>query len=379
MLAQGVMNFTVILTDYSFNLTSTQSASVRRNDLPFLNQLYNDVTSVRLFLVIIGFILILFLTFVIPNFSDNRYLFLLSYAIVVGKFLIPVWFLMGIEKSHIITYANTISRLITYSLIFTLVKSKGDYIIINLLWATGEIIIGLIGISFIKKNYKISTNLTFKWKPIQVQLHDGWAVFSTNALNALYINSNLFILSIFANGQILGSYAVAEKVMLLIKQIYGVLTQATYPYACRLAVVSQKEFNRFLTYEFYSCLIIFTGLGLLCFGEANTLIKFIVGKENSEAASLLRYLSFIPLIISLNLPAYQTLVINRFNRSYLPIIGVGAILNLLLNFLLVPLYLAIGTTISIAITEIFITVGLHVILFNKHTDKRLSLLPQKLF
>ena len=373
-LAQTVMNFTTILTEYGFNLTSTQAVSVNRDDMPFLDRIYAEVLTTRFFLVLIGLLLIVGLTYVVPIFSAYRTLFLLSYTIVIGRSLLPTWFFMGIEKMQIMTYFNVVSRLIAYSGIFLFIHQISDFYYINLIWGIGDIVVGIYCVFFLRRRFQLITRFVLRRQIIFTQLREGWAIFLTNGLNAFYMNSGLLILSLFATERLLGLYAVAEKIMLLGKQLFGVITQATYPHACRLAAQSQATFTRFLQVEFYGCVVLFTAVGLGFFFFADPIVAVFVGQAEPQTADILRYLAFVPLIVSLNLPPYHAMVVHQFKKSYLTIIGLGALLNVIVNFALVPIYLTGGTIAAIFATELFVTVSFHVVLYRWHPRYRMQYL-----
>jgi PST family polysaccharide transporter len=92
----------------------------------------------------------------------------------------------------------------------------------------------------------------------------------------------------------------------------------------------------------------------------------VTGHYIPEVRLLLQLISFIPMIICINIPAFQTLLAYNLQKSYMIILVLGSLLNILLNILLANLYSANGTAIALIITEIFITVGLYFILKARH-------------
>ena len=106
----------------------------------------------------------------------------------------------------------------------------------------------------------------------------------------------------------------------------------------------------FLLMIFLGCCILF-----LFSGE---IIHLFIDYENPIPVLLLRWLSFVPLIICLNIPAYQVLLAFKHTKSYVHILTLGTVVNLISDILLVNVLGATGTAISIIITELFITAGL---------------------
>jgi len=84
-------------------------------------------------------------------------------------------------------------------------------------------------------------------------------------------------------------------------------------------------------------------------------------------------LSLVPIIVCLNIPAYQLLLAFDHKKSYLWILTLGTIVNLGANVLLAKLWEAPGTVVAIIITEIFITIGLNRELYKNNLTEYIKL------
>jgi O-antigen/teichoic acid export membrane protein len=63
-------------------------------------------------------------------------------------------------------------------------------------------------------------------------------------------------------------------------------------------------------------------------------------------------------------PAVQILLGRSLDKSFLKAVLVGAIMDLILNFSLVPFFSYIGSCISVGITELFVTSFLYFEVFK---------------
>jgi PST family polysaccharide transporter len=77
-------------------------------------------------------------------------------------------------------------------------------------------------------------------------------------------------------------------------------------------------------------------------------------------------MAFVPFVVALNIPAYQTLLAFNFQKSYMSVLLAGSLLNILLNIILSNLFSMMGTAWSVIVTELFITCGLYIILQRNH-------------
>jgi PST family polysaccharide transporter len=61
----------------------------------------------------------------------------------------------------------------------------------------------------------------------------------------------------------------------------------------------------------------------------------------------------------MNIPATLVLLAANGKKSFLRIVMIGTVINLTFNIILVQIWDAMGTVISILVTELFITAGLY--------------------
>lgn len=74
-------------------------------------------------------------------------------------------------------------------------------------------------------------------------------------------------------------------------------------------------------------------------------------------------MSFIPLVIGVNIAAYQTLLIYNYKRAFSIIMISASMLNICLNVVLGKKLGGLGTVYTIAITEIYVLITMNIYLF----------------
>ena len=157
----------------------------------------------------------------------------------------------------------------------------------------------------------------------------------------------------------MGYYSIAEKIFFAIRQVLGVFSQVIYPQVCQIAQRSKDQTAGFFKKIYQPFLWIFTAGSGIVFIFSHQITQIFVGNESDLPGLLLRMLSLVPIIVCLNIPAYQILLGFNLKDSYLRILTLGAIINIGLNIFLANLWGAVGTAIAIIITELFITIGLN--------------------
>ncbi len=355
-LAQAFFSYQIIITDFSFNLTSSAAIALNRNDQAAVSRIFSETFSIKLALIILMFIVLQLLIFVIPVFQEEKLLFNLGFILVLGQAMLPAWFFQGIEKIQFLTYINLVTKAICLVLVFVLIRDRGDYIYILALNGLGNFLSAFICLVLIITRFKVSYSLP-KLISVKKQIQEGLNIFYSSILVNVYINSNIIILSYFVGKDTLGMYGVAEKVIQTIRSVLVVFYQATYPQVLLLKAKGIEALNAYYKKAFYPFLLFIIGGTSICFVFPDFILTFLTGNTNDEMAFYLRLFSVVPFIVALNIPPNQLLLIFHEKKMFFQVIFGGTILNIMLNVCLSYLLSATGTIISIIVTELFITLA----------------------
>lgn len=364
--AQAVAAYFITMVDYGFNISATRSIAFNKNNKNKIGEIVGRVLVTKTILCFFSFLILIVLVTLINQFSQEQPLFLLSFTLVIGQVYFPVWFFQGLEKMHYQTWLNALAKIVFALLVFSLVHDISDYIYVNLLLGASNFLAGIISIGIIWRKFKISISISAGYFNIIKELKEGWHLFISSFTVFVSTNSNLLILGFFANPVVLGYYSIAEKLYMFLRAIAIVLYQGIYPRVCLLANESFAKLLKFLRQFVRVVILIFLPVCFFTFILADEIIFYFAGDYVPTSALLLRILSFAPLIAALNIPACQTLLAYDFKKSYATVSVSGAIINLLLNFILIPLFMAFGAAISALITEILVTMLLYVFLNKYH-------------
>lgn len=356
--AQMVMTYLSVVADYGFTLTATRDVALYKDDRSKISKIFFTVLTSKIIITAVLFILLILVGMLVP---DHFLLYLLGFTYVIGQSLFVSWFLQGIEKMHYITISTLIGRLIFVALVFILIDDKDDSIFYLLAFGIGNIISGVISIYMAVRACKLKFIIP-KRSDISYELKEGWQITVSSLTINSYFYSNVIILRFFTNDLTVGYYSIAERILFAVRQIITLFAQVVYPHVCRLAQKSKTEANAFIKQLYFPfLLLVFLGSCILFFFSKQIVYLFI-GNESLLPALLLRLLSFVPVIICLNIPAYQLLLAFDHKKHYVRVITLGTVVNLVTNISLVNVWGATGTAISIIITELFITAGLNIAL-----------------
>jgi PST family polysaccharide transporter len=363
--ASVLLTYFQMLTDYGFNLSATKEISVHRHDRGKVSEIFSSVMTIKAGLFLASIILMLVLTYSLPLFRADHVFYLATFSGLLGHVLFPIWYFQGVERMKYITYLNLASRTAVLVLLFLIIKEEGDYIKFAALNSGALILTGFLSLGIVLGDFGVRFVMP-KASRLRQSLAEGWHIFlSTFSVN-VYMNTNVLILKFFADDAAVGYYYVADRCVTALRSLASVIFQAIYPHVCARAQESKERFQMFFRRAGLPLFGLFFAAGLMLFLLAGPVVRFFTGEYVAEAVRALRILSFVPLIVALNIPAYQTLLVYGLKKSYSTVLISGSVLNIGLNLLLAPKYYGTGTALAVLLTEAYITLGLYLMIELKH-------------
>ncbi len=358
--AQSLMLLFVVFIDYGFNITATQKVTQNISNKENISQILSSVLSTKIVLLVASYLILAIIILSVPKFGMHWQLYVFTAGILIGQVLFPTWLFQGLQEMKYMLYFNSLIKIIFTILIFVFIKSPKDFIYVNLFTSIGSIFVGLWSIYFILNKFKLTIHIS-DFATIKQELIEGWKVFASNISIQTYMVANLIILGFIADDKTVGNFSIAEKVMMLLRLFLAIFSQVLYPHVCKLSE-SPNDMKRFYISRVYPSLVVLFCLCGILYILANPIILFITGsgilqKDFEEIVLLLQLLSFVPFIVGLNIPSVLTVLAYNKKDIFLKVNLTGVIINISLNFLLTPDFKAIGSAISIILTELFVTIA----------------------
>ena len=363
--AQGILQYFLLFTDYGFVLTGPR-AIASHNEKRERGIIFARIFFAKLFLLGLSTVVFVFgLSLVRLCYGVDYALYVILYLNVVGNVLFPIWFFQGIQQMRYITLANVLARLCSLLGLLMMVKNQGDYLWAAFYQSVVPIIAACVAWCILLKDYR-EVLVIPAYAQVRQTISYAWGIFvSTVAIN-LYTASSVVFLGIFANNTVVGYFSGAKKIIDNIMQLMMPVMQAVYPYVCGKTVNSKQNAISFLR----KLIIILGGsnfaLSLLLFVFADRIVFFLLGDGYGDSIDLLRIMAFLPFVISLsNIFGIQTMLNFGMQRIFSRILIGGAVFNIILVLPLTYWWLAHGTSLSIMVTEIVITLVMYAVL-RKH-------------
>jgi len=338
-----------LLIEFGSNLIGVKEVSAYRNATNYLKKYIGTLYQYRMFSTIILLGICIF-TFLILNVEAVFYFGLLS---LVAQLFNPIWFFQGLEDFKTINKIIIISKVLYVVLVFILVRKTEDYVYV----------VGILGFAntLVYAYYysKIPKVFSTSQKRLLSFVKKNQAIVISNFAITFYSNAPVFIISIFLGDFYTGIYKISDMIITVFRSYLGVFFNVSYPRYCYLLQEKWSEGIRYIRK--------ITGFNILFLGFVTTLLflLYIVGIDYfnietslKEGLSLSKYLCFLPIIIALNIPYYQTLLYFHKTKTLVNFSLFGAMAMFVLGTLLTWKFHLEGTIVSIYIVEMFITLAM---------------------
>ena len=322
--AQSFIIFFNILVSFGFGLSAVKEISIYRDNKDKLTEIFSSIMIIKIVLIVISFIILTVIVFSFQKFKEEAELFYLTFLIVIGQALFPIWYFQGLEKMQYVTIINVISKLIFTSAIFIFIHSVKDYLLVPLLNGLGFIIGGIISLWILFYKFKQKFKLQ-SFKTLWFYFKESSQFFYSRLAVSIYTSSNAFILGLFTNNTIVGYYSIAEKLYNAYTSFFQPIVQTLYPYIAKYKDI--KKFKKVYIFVLISNFILLLMLYII----APFLVKLISGKEVTESIEAFRYfLGVLIVVIPSILVGYPLLAALGYKGYANYSVVVGAVLHILI-------------------------------------------------
>jgi PST family polysaccharide transporter len=365
-LAAAVITYFSLLINYGFDLTATRSIARNPKDADNRNRVFSEILFAKMFLLAVSLVVFVPCLFYVKVLAQDKDLFVYTYIACFALVLTPNWLYQGMQELHQIALFNLVSKLLfTLSILFIVTKQQ-DYVFQPLILSVSQIFVGICSFLWALRKYQIRIHKV-KFTKIMELLWTEKMIFFSMIVVILYTTTNTIILGFVQSTREVAYYSAGWKLIMIIQTFVSVpLKLSLFPFVGESfgrsnndGVSKVKQILPFIT--------IFTALsGIFIWILAPWLIGLFYGSEFTQAATVLRILCFVPLVLALgDLFGIQTMINLKMDKQFFNITLSGAILSLGLNFLLAKQLGAIGTAWAWLLTEVCITLIMWCFLYSR--------------
>lgn len=309
----------------------------------------NSVTMLLTLLVFIGTVIL------VPEFAAEKELYVINGIGMVLNMFAITWLYNALEQYAYITVVNMIVKVVSLVLMFLLVKQPEDYILY------GAITVFASSASYVFNFVYATKFITLKKSgpyDFRVHMKPILRFFAMSAATSVYTNLDVVMLRFMQGNTEVGYYNAAIKVKTILVTLITSLGTVLLP---RLSYYVKKE----KIDDFYRMIgkavnfVVIAGLPMTIYfmlfaGES---IQFLAGKGYEGAVLPMIILMPTVLLIGLsNITGIQILTPQNLEQQVLNSIICGAVVDFLLNLVLIPRMASSGAALATTIAELVVLI-----------------------
>jgi len=348
-----------VLVEYGFGLSGSRKvALLKESEHEKLNQLFNNIISARILLLIVSFI-ILNIICILFAFNSQTYIsMLILFVMVIGTVFQLTWLFQGKQDMKFITIINATSRIISVILIFLFVKNANDIYLYCVLYSITLLLSSIISIIVARKKYNLKFSFA-KFADVIKEFKDGVYLFLSSAMTKIFSGFGITILGIFTTTSITGIFAAIYKIPYVLTMFFSPVSQAIYPFVSKEFANGEEVGKKCVKRIGIPIFIVFGVLSIFIIIFNKNIINLLFGSDYSKYSIIV-----IPLVVQFllaiinNFIGIQTLVANGKQRNYSKAFAIGCIAIVISNILLGKLYGIYGVSIAAPIGELLLTISL---------------------
>ena len=354
----GIYNYTFSVVSYfilfgilGFQMYGQREIAYSYNDQEKLNNIFWEIFWSRLFCVNIS--LFIFLVYV----SKTEYYFLYSIFVleIIANAIDISWFFYGTENFKTITIRNFIVKLIGVACIFLFVKNK-EHLSVYIFWNVFVLLVGNICLWPSLKG-KISKRLLPNRNCI-IHLKLAIIFFIPQCIDSVYMLMDKVMLGNLSTMTQVGLYGQADKI---IKMVVTIITSMGLVVSPRIAqCFSNGDQTGLKKYMLQSIQFIFSFGFPMIFGLAGIASSFSLwffGSEYNGVDQLIIMLTPVILFMGMNsVLGWQYLMTVKKEKKFIFSVSVGAIVNFILNMILISKYEAFGAAFASVMSMCVMTI-----------------------
>lgn len=374
--ARNLAQYFIILSFLGIPTYGLREISKVRNDKEKLSILYSELFCINGISTLIFLSVYILLIFLVPIYRERLVLFLIAGIGIFLNFFNNSWLYEGLEKFSYIAIRNIIFKAASFILLLIFVKSENDYInyaIITVVGTAGNYLINMIG---------VHRYVTFSFREINLLRHMKSIMYLVvvNLAIEIYSLIDVTMLGFMCNDENVTFYAYGQKIYKVLLHIINTFTVVLVP---RIAFYFKEnkidEFNRLLTKTLTIILLIAIPAIIGIWFTADYLLTAVYGADYSASVLVLKILSLILVVspIGYLLGSRVLLVTGNEKKMIIPV-GIGAIVNVILNAILIYYFMETGAALASLISE-FVVMAIYLFLGRKFVSLQKEVLFDSLY
>jgi len=292
----------------------------------------------------------------------NENIVIISYIILSSIFIGSIKgvfdsLYQALEKPVYLSIGKTANILLLLSGLYIAMLYELNIIQFSIIYLLINFILLIYFIFSIRKYIKISYDFDFTY--LKYMLKESWPFAITYAFVSIYVWTDSIMLSIFKGETEVGYYNVAYRLVLALLIIPVGFNIALFPVLSRNYLVknSRNLMNSVISKYFMIMLLLAFPIAIGTTLLADRIIFSIFGAEYFPSVIILQILIWSVVFTFMNAPFVKLFESINMQVLVMKITGISALINVVLNYFLIPKYSMIGASTATLISEAIVSIA----------------------
>jgi O-antigen/teichoic acid export membrane protein len=376
----GLFNYTISFVGLFGFISSLGLDNILNRELVKKPENKAILLGTSFYLKIIGSIVSIILIFIISLFITND---------TFTRILIWLFSLKFIPESFNVleTYFNSqvLSKKVVYSqitgsIISAVLKLFIIYLNKGIFWLTLVYVVETVVVSVLLiKHYIKNNSSTQKWKfnteTSNILLKDSWPLIFSGISAGIYMKIDQVMIKHILGNSDVGVYSVAVKLSEVWYFIPGLITISVFPALIRSYKKSMFEFEKRMSRLYFFLFWLSIIISIFTSSLSSFIVEYLFGNQFAGSAPVLQIYIWSCVAIFIHLAIGKYILVKNQTKIYLLSTIFGAIINIILNLILIHKYGIVGSAYA---TLISYTLAILVLILFKETRKSVTLIPKSI-
>jgi PST family polysaccharide transporter len=354
-----------VAANYGLSVTGPRSIARLRADPPLLSKTISGFVTTQ-FLLGAAAVIIFFAA--IPLIPDVREYKLVGLVVLIQMFATaaaPQWVYVALEDSRYFALNQFFFNGLAAVLIVFLVRSPNDlllYVSLNCFAAVAILVSSIVGLA----RYRVRWLVPEFGELVSVIRQSTQLFLSRISIN-VYMATTVPIIAIVIDPSAAGIFALADRVRIVAGSLIDPITDATYPFLCRIAGREETNVEAWTKRILFRSVVIVSALiSIGLFTCAPYIIWILGGDKFADATLVLRIIALLPLFSGLSRTfGNQTMLPMRMDREYTWIVSVAALCSVIGVFVLTKTFGLAGAAFDLLAAEICIAAAFALVVHRR--------------
>ena len=348
---QSVISYFLLLAGLGISTYAIREGARYRDDEEKMALFASEVFSINFISTVLSYLILGACIFLIPRFNQYGQIMAVLSISIMFTLVGSEWIFQVYEDYKYITIRGILFQCISLILMFVFVKNSSDlfaYVWITVISCSGANILNAISRrKYCKIRLAINAKMLTHLFPILV-------LFATSVATTIYTNADTTMLGFLSGNKSVGLYSVSTKIYTIVKQMLAALIIVSIP---RLsAYLGEKKidcFNKTANQILNALVVIVVPAMVGMIALSRNIVFIIAGQEYVDAKISLEILS-VALFFSIFGWFYTSCILIpcRCENKVLMATIVAALVNIGLNFILIPIFQQNAAAFTTVIAEL---------------------------